>query len=213
MQVYILEEATGQIVFYNSLNEFKRQRFQHEKSSSRLRGCFNQNGQFGTIEVKPFAVSVKGLDSDYDYRHEYKIQQWRALVGFMQYKCMKQPDNAKQFVDKLCKGFLKSLKRAEQKGTSVIGFKATTVLISSKALRQGSLEPSNLCESPSKRSTQPAPAYPLMNHEDIINRRVSELAQTCIKEPSKTTQKLNDLRNNGIISNQSGTSDQILTEK
>ena len=47
-----------------------------------------------------------------------------------------------------------------------------------------------------------------MNLEDQINASVNELAQTNISEPSKTMQKLTDLRNNGMIS-----SDQVDTEK
>lgn len=113
MQVYVLEESTGKIIDYQSINEFKRERFLPNNFGTRLHGCFNQNNAFGTIDVKPFVVSVKGLDADYEYRYEYKTAQWLKLVGFMQYKCMKQPDNPKQLVDKICKNFMKSLKRAE----------------------------------------------------------------------------------------------------
>ena len=45
---------------------------------------------------------------------------------------MKRPDDAKQLVDKLCKNFMKSLRRAVQKGTSTISFKATSVFITHK---------------------------------------------------------------------------------
>ena len=140
-------------------------------------------------------MSVKGLDSDYEYRYEYKIPQWKNLVGFMQYKCMKRPDDAKQLVDKLCKNFLKSLKRAEQKGTSTIAFKATSVFQSKKSQNKQSKD-------------DHAPVYPLMNDDEKINEAVNELAQTCIIEPSKTDQRLTDLRNNAMI----GT-DQVETEK
>ena len=77
-------------------------------------------------------MSVKGLDSEYEYRYEYKTSHWKTLIGFMQYKCMKRPDDAKQLVDKLCKNFKKSLKRAHQKGSKIIPFKATSVFISKK---------------------------------------------------------------------------------
>ena len=113
MQVYLLEEATGQIVDYQSVNDFKRRRFLPSTTTTHLHGCFNQNDAFGTIDVKPFALSIKGLDCEYEFRHEYKNTQWQKLVGFMQYKCMKKPDNAKQLVDKICKNFMKSLKKAE----------------------------------------------------------------------------------------------------
>ena len=124
MQVYVLEESTGKIVDYQSLNEFKRLRLQPSRTMTRPHGCFNQNGCFGTIDVKPFGVSVKGLDSDSEYRYEYNVQQWSKLVGFMQYKCMKKPEDPKQLVDKLCKIFERSLRRADMKGTKDLNFKA-----------------------------------------------------------------------------------------
>ena len=120
--------------------------------------------------MKPFAVSVKGLDSDYEYRCEYKISQWKHLVGFMQYKCMKRPNDAKQLVDKLCKNFLKSLKRAEQKGTSTIPFKATSVFQSKKNQNKQTRD-----ATAGKQQSQALP-YPIMNDEEKINEAVNELA-------------------------------------
>ena len=98
---------------------------------------------------------------------------------------MKRPDDPKQLVDKLCKHFLKALARAEQRNTPKIAFKASSVLIPKK-------------QDPEKRRTN---AYPLLNREEQINERANELAQSRICSPSKTTQKLTDLRNNGVTNN------------
>jgi len=50
----------------------------------------------------------------------------------MQLKSMKRPDDPKLLVDKLCKHFVKAVKQTERKGSTVIDFKATSVLKSKK---------------------------------------------------------------------------------
>ena len=124
---------------------------------------------------------IKGLDTDYEYRMPFRVHQWSKLVGFMQLKSMKQPDEPKQLLDKVIKHFMKSLSRAEQRGTNQIPFNAATVLRSKKqaeASRQNS--------------------YPLMNSEEKINDQISKLAVESIIEPSMASQKLTNLRNNPI---------------
>ena len=105
----------------------------------------------------------------------------------MQYKCMKKPDDPRQLVDKLCKHFLKALARKESKNSTKVPFKATSVLKSKK-------------QDPSITTA----SYSLYNKEEKINEKVNEMAQL-ISEPSKTMQKLTDLRNNAQI----GTSDEL----
>jgi len=46
MQVFILLESSGEIAHYNSLNEYRKERFMEPKNGA-LRGCFSQNGQYG----------------------------------------------------------------------------------------------------------------------------------------------------------------------
>lgn len=82
--------------------------------------------------MKPFSVVIKGLDTDYEYRHNFLKSQWSRLIGFMQLKSMKRPDDPKLLVDKLCKHFVKAVKQTERKGATVIDFKATSVLKSKK---------------------------------------------------------------------------------
>jgi len=72
MEVFLMEEKSGQICHYASLNEFRQARFTQPKSGPQ-RGCFYQNGHLGQITMKPFAVVIKGLDTEYEYRHEYSL--------------------------------------------------------------------------------------------------------------------------------------------
>jgi hypothetical protein len=132
MQVYVLEELSGKILDYNSLNDFKRQRFITPKSGL-TRGCFSQNNSFGQIEMKPFVLVIKSLDCDYEFKHKFGVAagHWAKIIGFMQLKALKRPDDPKQLVDKVCKHFIKSLVRAEQIARP-IAFKAVSILSSKK---------------------------------------------------------------------------------
>jgi len=49
-----------------SVEEFKRQRFLESDNGS-LSGCIEKNGKMGKIDVTPFEITVKGLDSDFDF--------------------------------------------------------------------------------------------------------------------------------------------------
>ena len=68
--------------------------------------------------MRPFSVVIKGLDTDYEYRLPFRFSQWKRIVGFMQLKSIKKPDEPKQLVDKISEHFLRSLSRAEQRGTT-----------------------------------------------------------------------------------------------
>jgi len=162
------------------LNEYRNERLIEPKNGA-LRGCFSQNGQLGQISVRPFSVVIKGLDTDYEYRHNFVKSQWSKLVGFMQLKSMKRPDDPKQLLDKICKHFERAIHRAESRGTSNIQFRATSVLKSKKQL-----------------ASAVGNAYPMMTKEEKINEKAQELAQSQIREPSKTTKKLTDLHHGGI---------------
>jgi hypothetical protein len=47
-----------------------------------LSGCIQRNGNLGKIELQPFSISIKGLDTDFDYQMVYSTEQWGALIGF-----------------------------------------------------------------------------------------------------------------------------------
>jgi len=134
MQIYLLEQASGKILDYNSLSEFKRKRF-FENKSGNTRGFFSQNNSLGQIEIKPFAVVIKSLDSSYEYRHNFGIASghWSKIIGFMQLKALKRPHEPQQLVDKVCKHFIKSLVRADL-NSSTIAFRATSILTSKKQI-------------------------------------------------------------------------------
>lgn len=141
-----------------------------------LAGCFLQNNSIGQISVKPFSVVIKGLDTDYEYRHTFIKANWSKLIGFMQLKSMKQPDDPKQLVDKLSKHFERAVLRANYKGSNEINFKASTVLTSKKQLQAAVGSPKAIR------------CYPMMTKEEKINEKAHELAHQTIREPSKTTQ-------------------------
>ena len=82
----------------------------------------------GTIQVRPFAISIKCLDSDYEFKRHFKPSQWGKLVGMMQRQCIEQPENPRQLVDKVCALFQKSIARFQQNNTPHISFQIESIL-------------------------------------------------------------------------------------
>lgn len=78
-------------------------------NGNNLRGRFQRNGVNGRIEVKPFAVSVKGLDSDLDHREVFGLQQWEQLIGYMQLKGVLKLDNPEQLIERISRLFVKQM--------------------------------------------------------------------------------------------------------
>lgn len=76
-------------------------------NGSTLRGRFQRNGTNGRIEIKPFAVSVRGLDSQIDHREVFTLPQWENLIGYMQQKGIIKPDNPEQLIERVCRTFIK----------------------------------------------------------------------------------------------------------
>ena len=52
-------------------HEFKKMRLQ-EGGGDSLKGCIERDGHMGKVEVTPFEITIKGLDSDYDFSHTFK---------------------------------------------------------------------------------------------------------------------------------------------
>lgn len=186
MQIYQLEMTSGNIVDYTSLNDFKRQRYLEPKSGL-LRGCFSQNNALGSIQVPTFELKIKSLDTDYEYSFKFGVARghWGRLIGYMQSKALQNPYDPKQLVDKICKHFLKSLDKA-QKLLLPIRFSALTILKSQKQLSQ------------TKSSSCKKVAYSPLIKEELINEKVNKFAKEACIEPSKTVQKLAELRKNGV---------------
>jgi len=73
VSIYVYEDTTGALRYYKSVTDLRRQRFL-KMNGNNLRGRFQRNGVNGRIEVKPFAVSIKGLDSELDHREVFGLQ-------------------------------------------------------------------------------------------------------------------------------------------
>ena len=82
MQIYVLEEQSCHIQEYTSLEDFKKKRLLQHKSGL-LKGCIDRNGALGTIKVRPFSLSIKSLDSDFEFSRTFKPNQWSKLAGIM----------------------------------------------------------------------------------------------------------------------------------
>ncbi len=52
----------------NNAEELKRQRLL-ESDNGILSGCVEKNGKLGKIEVTPFEITVKGLDSEFEFKY------------------------------------------------------------------------------------------------------------------------------------------------
>lgn len=72
---YFFSEISGNLKQYASDQEFKRSRLLEGEGSS-LSGCIERNGHMGKIFMTPFQVSIKGLDTDLDFMHTFKTQEW-----------------------------------------------------------------------------------------------------------------------------------------
>ena len=68
----------------------------------------NQNGNLAKIEVTPFQVTIKGLDVDYDFCHQYKTSEWEAVIGYLQRKALCLQSDSSQVIDKIGQLFKKS---------------------------------------------------------------------------------------------------------
>lgn len=66
IQIYVLEEQTGTLQEYNSITDLKKKRFLNIQGGL-MKGCVERNGALGNIQLNPFVLSIKGLDTDFDY--------------------------------------------------------------------------------------------------------------------------------------------------
>ena len=129
----MLEEQSSQIQEYTSLEDFKKKRLLQHKSGL-LKGCIDRNGALGTIKVRPFSLSIKSLDSDFEFSRNFKPNQWSKLAGIMQRQSIERPENPKQLIDKICSMFVKHTNRCSQTKTE-IPFPVDSVLKASKEQR------------------------------------------------------------------------------
>lgn len=102
--VFQLEESTGNLQTYSSMDDLKFKRFVNS-SGEVLKGAIERDGTHGKIELRPFAISVKALDSDFEFRQAYIINQWEEIIAYLQRKSAENPSDPKQLVDKVCEQF------------------------------------------------------------------------------------------------------------
>jgi len=90
-----------------------------EGDGNSLSGCIDRNGHLGKIDITPFEVTIKGLDCDFDFQHQYKQAEWENLIGFLQYKAILNPQDPVQLVDRVIGHFKKFLEKPKkQQGVS-----------------------------------------------------------------------------------------------
>jgi len=54
-----------------------------KSSNDSLAGCIERNGHLGKLEITPFKVTIKGLDTELDFTHEFKRSEWDHLIGWL----------------------------------------------------------------------------------------------------------------------------------
>ena len=54
---------------FDNIKNYKDFKLQLNADLSTLSGCIERNGDLGKLELQPFSVTIKGLDSDFDFQH------------------------------------------------------------------------------------------------------------------------------------------------
>lgn len=49
----------------------------------------------GNIEIKPMQLSIKSLDTGYEFKEAVKLEQWAKVIGYMQSKGIEDHENPK----------------------------------------------------------------------------------------------------------------------
>ena len=86
-------DVEGKLYSFDNIKNYKDFKLQLNADLSTLSGCIERNGDLGKLELQPFSVTIKGLDSDFDFQHSFKKSDWQTLIGFMQYKSIVSPNN------------------------------------------------------------------------------------------------------------------------
>jgi len=73
-----------------------------------VQGCLERGG-FGHIAIRPFTLSIKGLDNEYDFNEAFKLGDWPKLLGFMQHMAAFEPHSPKNLIDMISDCFLSAL--------------------------------------------------------------------------------------------------------
>lgn len=69
-------DCTGKLSKFKNIKDYKDFKLLLKSDQSALSGCIERNGNLGKLELQPFKVTIKGLDSDYDFQHSFKTSDW-----------------------------------------------------------------------------------------------------------------------------------------
>lgn len=120
MAIYKFSEFSGEVTEYNSVADYRQKRLLKSDTGS-LSGCMSRNGHLGKIEVSPFQVTIKGLDSDFDFCKSFGTAEWGKLVGFLQAKTIANPAGPTQLVERVTGLFRKFLQTKKSTNFSLDG--------------------------------------------------------------------------------------------
>lgn len=74
-----------------------------------LSGCIEKNGNLGKIDISPFTITIKGLDTDYELTHQFKMGEWGKVIGYLQSLVLFKPSKPPQVVDRVGNMFAKNI--------------------------------------------------------------------------------------------------------
>ena len=81
------------ISLYERFNEEFKKSILLQSDGVSLSGCIEKNGHLGKIDISPFEITIKGLDTEFDFQHSFKRSDWDNLIGFLQHKAIGYQNN------------------------------------------------------------------------------------------------------------------------
>ena len=93
MTICHYSDCTGKLSKFMNIKDYKDFKLSLKSEKTALSGCIERNGNLGKLELQPFKVTIKGLDSEYDFQHAFKTSDWQHLIGFLQQKSIISPNN------------------------------------------------------------------------------------------------------------------------
>lgn len=78
---YHYSPSTQSVAKFSSQAEHRKDLLR--KTNEVLSGCIEKHGNLGRLEITPFRVTIKALDADYDFSHDFKTHEWSSLIGWL----------------------------------------------------------------------------------------------------------------------------------
>lgn len=107
-------DTSGQLSTFFSIKDYKEFKLLLKSDSSNLSGCIEKNGSLGKIELQSFRVTIKGLDTDFDYQYQFKKSDWQHIIGLLQNKALASPSNPLQIVDRISSLFKRYIQASSE---------------------------------------------------------------------------------------------------